>query len=155
VLVDGRFLLRGSIDLVETRPGSDLVRITDHKTGRDRTTPKTVIGGGSILQPIVYGLAVESILKRPVTAGRLFYCTAPGGFTERIIPLTDTNRRAALEALEIVDRAIELGFLPAAPSERACTWCDFRMVCGPHEAAHAARKPVEPLGDLHALREKP
>jgi RecB family exonuclease len=155
VLIDGRFLLRGSIDLVETRPDSELVRVTDHKTGRDRTTPKTVIGGGSILQPIVYGLAVESILKKSVTAGRLFYCTAPGGFTERIIPLSEINRRSALEALEIVDRAIELGFLPAAPSERACTWCDFRMVCGPHEAAHAARKPAEPLGDLHALREKP
>ena len=35
--------------------------------------------------------------------------------------------------LTIVDRAVEQGFLPAAPAERACTWCDFRPVCGPRE----------------------
>ncbi len=53
---------------------------------------------------------------RPVTSGRLFYCTAAGGFTDHEIPINDANRRAGLEALEIVDRAIELGFLPAAPA---------------------------------------
>ena len=87
VLVDGRFLLRGSVDLVETRPGSQELRITDHKTGRNRTTPRTVIGGGGTLQPVLYGLVVEETLKRPVVAGRLFYCTAAGGFAEHVIPL--------------------------------------------------------------------
>jgi ATP-dependent helicase/nuclease subunit B len=155
ILIDGRFLLRGSVDVVETRRGSQELRVTDHKTGRDRTTPKTVIGGGSILQPVVYGLAVEKILDRPVAAGRLFYCTAPGGFMERVIPLDETSRRAGIVALEIIDRAIELGFLPPAPADRACTWCDFRTVCGPDEARHVARKPADPLGDLNALREMP
>ncbi|HEX2455783.1 MAG TPA: PD-(D/E)XK nuclease family protein [Vicinamibacterales bacterium] len=155
VLIDGRFLLRGSVDLVETRPGSQELRITDHKTGRNRTTPRTVIGGGGTLQPVVYGLVVEETLKRPVTAGRLFYCTAAGGFAEHVIPLSAVNRRAGVEALEIVDRAIELGFLPAAPAERACAWCDFRPVCGPDEPKHAARKPADLLGDLAALREMP
>jgi hypothetical protein len=155
VLIDGRFLLRGSIDVVETRRDSREIRVTDHKTGRDRTTPRTIIGGGSVLQPVIYGLAVEKILDRPANAGRLFYCTAPGGFTERIIPLTEINRRAGLEALEIIDRAVELGFLPPAPAERACAWCDFRTVCGPDEPRHVARKPSEPLADLAALREMP
>ena len=90
-----------------------------------------------------------------MVSGRLFYCTAAGGFTEHEIPLNDANRRAGLEALEIVDRAIELGFLPPAPAARACTWCDFRAVCGPDEARRVARKPPEPLGDLLALRAKP
>ncbi len=40
------------------------------------------------------------------------------------------------------------GFLPAAPAERACTWCDFRSICGPDEARHVARKAADPLGDL-------
>jgi RecB family exonuclease len=155
VLIDGRFLLRGSVDVVETRHGTQELRVTDHKTGRDRTSPKTVIGGGSVLQPVIYGLAVEKILGRPVVAGRLFYCTAPGGFTERIIPLSESGRRAGIAALEIVDRAIELGFLPPAPADRACTWCDFRAVCGPDEPRHLARKPTDPLGDLDALREMP
>jgi len=155
VTIDGRFVLRGSVDVVETRPGSQELRITDHKTGRNRTTPRTVIGGGGTLQPILYGLVVEETLKRPVVAGRLFYCTAAGGFAEHVIPLSAANRRSGVEALEIVDRAIELGFLPAAPSERACTWCDFRAVCGPDEPKHVARKPADLLGDLTALREMP
>ena len=155
VTVDGRFRLRGSVDVIETRDGSREVRITDHKTGRNRTTAKTIVGGGATLQPVVYGLAVETILDRPVTGGRLFFCTAAGGFTEHPVPLSDANRRAGLEVLEIVDRAVELGFLPPAPAERACTWCDFRPVCGPDEAEHVKRKPAELLADLIALRAMP
>ena len=153
VLVDGRFLLRGSVDLIETQ-GGDL-RITDHKTGKNRTTWKTVIGGGAILQPVLYGLAVERALDKTVKAGRLFYCTSAGSFTDHPIPLNEQNRRAGLEALEIVDRAIELGFLPAAPGERACAWCDFLSICGPDERARVSQKIPEKLGDLDALREKP
>jgi CRISPR/Cas system-associated exonuclease Cas4 (RecB family) len=155
VTIDGRFVLRGSIDVVETRDGSEDVRITDHKTGRNRTTPRTVIGGGATLQPVIYGLAVEKLLGRPVSGGRLFYCTAAGGFTDHPVPLSDGNRRAGLEALEIIDRAIELGFLPPAPEERACTWCDFRPVCGPDEPLHLRRKPADSIGDLTALRAMP
>jgi CRISPR/Cas system-associated exonuclease Cas4 (RecB family) len=153
VLIDGRFRLRGSVDLVEAGHGK--LRVTDHKTGRNRTTWKTVIGGGSILQPVLYGLAVEQALHQPVAAGRLFYCTSAGNFTDHPIPLNEQNRRAGLEALEIIDRAIELGFLPAAPAERACTWCDFRPVCGPDERSRVSRKVQEKLGDLDALREMP
>jgi ATP-dependent helicase/nuclease subunit B len=155
VMIDGRFVLRGSIDVIETRDGSDEVRITDHKTGRNRTTPRTVIGGGATLQPVIYGLAVEQLLARPVTGGRLFYCTAAGGFTDHPVPLSEANRRAGLEALEIIDRAIELGFLPPAPAERACTWCDFRPVCGPDELLHLRRKPADSIADLTSLRGMP
>jgi ATP-dependent helicase/nuclease subunit B len=155
VTIDGRFRLRGSVDLVELQQGGGQVRVTDHKTGKNRTTPRTVIGGGATLQPVLYGMAIEQILSKPVVSGRLFYCTAAGGFAEHEIPLNDANRRAGLVALEIVDRAIELGFLPPAPAPRACTWCDFRAVCGPDEEKHVARKPVDLLGDLIALREMP
>ena len=155
MLVDGRFRLRGSVDLIEQKRGSTMLRVTDHKTGKNRTTWKTVIGGGAILQPVLYSLAVQEALGGPVTSGRLFYCTAPGGFTDHEIPINEQNRRAGLEALEIIDRAIELGFLPAAPNRGACTWCDFRPVCGPHEELRVAHKMAEKLGDLAALREKP
>jgi CRISPR/Cas system-associated exonuclease Cas4 (RecB family) len=155
VTIDNRFILRGSVDLIETRADSPQLRITDHKTGRNRTNPRTVIGGGGTLQPVIYGLVVEKILERPVKESRLFFSTAAGGFAEHPVELSDSNRRAGLAALEIVDRAIELGFLPPAPAERACTWCDFRSVCGPDEPRHVARKMGEPLGDLHALREMP
>ena len=155
VVVDGRFKLRGSIDLVEQKHGAQSYRVTDHKTGKNRTTWKTVIGGGAILQPVLYSLAAEQALDAPVTSGRLFYCTAPGGFTDHEIPINEANRRAGLEALEIIDRAIELGFLPAAPAPRACAWCDFRPVCGPHEEQRVAVKPADKLGDLETLRDMP
>ncbi len=155
VTIDGRFRLRGSVDLVELQEGGAQVRVTDHKTGKNRSTPRTVIGGGGTLQPVLYGMAIEAALAKPVVSGRLFYCTTAGGFTEHEIPLSEPNRRAALEALEIVDRAIELGFLPPAPAPRACTWCDFRAVCGPDEEKHVGRKSADLLGDLTALRGMP
>ncbi len=155
VTIDGRFRLRGSVDLVETQNNGALIRITDHKTGKNRSKPRMVIGGGSTLQPVLYGMAIEEVFAKPVVSGRLFYCTAPGGFTEHEIPLTEANRRAALEALEIIDRSISLGFLPPAPASRACTWCDFRVVCGPGEERRTSRKPADALGDLTALREMP
>ena len=155
VLLDGRFKLRGSIDLIEQRVATSSLRVTDHKTGKNRTTWKTVIGGGGTLQPVLYSLAVRQALGAEVTSGRLYYCTAPGGFTEHEIPINEANTRLGLEALEIVDRAIELGFLPAAPQEGACSWCDFRPVCGPHEERRVAGKSPEKLGDLTALRDKP
>jgi hypothetical protein len=153
VTIDGRFKLRGSVDLIETQ--GDALRVTDHKTGKNRTTWKTVIGGGAILQPVLYALAVEQALAKPVNVGRLFYCTAAGGFTDHPIPVNEQNRRSGIEALEIIDRAIELGFLPAAPGDRACTWCDFLPVCGPDESRRVRHKSPDKLGDLEALREKP
>jgi ATP-dependent helicase/nuclease subunit B len=155
VLIDGRFLLRGSVDLVERRRSDGLLRVTDHKTGKNRTTERTIIGGGAILQPVLYSVAVESVLGAPVGFGRLFYCTAAGAFTDHPIALNDGNRRAGLEALEIVDRAIELGFLPPAPQPRACNWCDFRPVCGPHEERRIKNKPPDRLGDIVMLRSRP
>ena len=104
---------------------------------------------------MLYSVAVTQALDSPVTSGRLFYCTAAGGFTDHEIPINDANRQAGLEALQIVDRAVELGFLPAAPDTRACVWCDFRVVCGPHEEQRVRMKSADRLGDLGALRQMP
>ncbi|HEX2444993.1 MAG TPA: PD-(D/E)XK nuclease family protein [Vicinamibacterales bacterium] len=155
VTVDGRFLLRGSIDLLEERGGERELRITDHKTGKARVGDRAIIDGGRVLQPVLYGMVVESALGKPVVSGRLYYCTSAGGFTEHEIPLNERSRRAAVEALEIVDRAVELGFLSPAPAERACAWCDFRPVCGPNEEMRVRRKSQDALGDLIALRSMP
>ena len=153
VRLDGRFLLHGSIDLVEEKGGA--LRVTDHKTGKYRGKERMVIGGGRTLQPVLYSLALEAALDRPVVEGRLYYCTTDGGFKETTIPMTDMTRRAGLEALEIIDRAVETGFLPPAPDEGACTWCDFRPVCGSAIERRSRRKAQEPLADLVALRRKP
>ena len=129
-----------------------MFRVTDHKTGKNRSTPDLVIGGGTVLQPVLYSAAVGEGLKKKVTAGRLFYCTTAGGFFPHPISINDYTKGQGVQALEIVDRAVEQGFLVAAPAERACTWCDFRPVCGPREEERVKRKAKDRLADLDALR---
>ena len=157
VTLDGRWKLHGVVDLVERRRDADELRVTDHKTGGNWTKPGMVVGGGEVLQPVLYALAVEAALKRPVTESRLFYCTAKGGFAERVVLLKEEAlnkaRRRGMEVLEIVDRAVEQGILPPAPRDGACRWCDFHEVCGPWEETRAKRK--GPIADLAALREIP
>ncbi len=156
VTIDGRFQLHGSIDLVEERAGTGELRVTDHKTGRYRGKDHMVIGGGEALQPVLYSLALEQATGRTVAEGRLYYATMAGGYQDVRIPLTPQARRMGVEVLEIIDRAVETGFLAPAPREHACTWCDFRPVCGPTAERRIGRfKSQEPLADLLALRRKP
>jgi CRISPR/Cas system-associated exonuclease Cas4 (RecB family) len=152
VTIDGRFILRGSVDLIERTADGTVLRVTDHKTGKNRSNRDLVIGGGAVLQPVLYSAAVEQGLGKTVAAGRLYYCTTAGGFAEHPIQINEYNRNQGLHALTIVDRAIEQGFLVAAPSDRACTWCDFRPVCGPREEERVKRKSGDRLADLEALR---
>jgi ATP-dependent helicase/DNAse subunit B len=148
------FLLRGSIDLVERRLHGPTLRITDHKTGRNRTSIATIVDGGRLLQPVLYSVALEALTGDTVVEGRLSFCTTAGNFTTHPIAIDDPTRRRGLEVLEIVDRAIEHGMLAARPGEfgshSACTYCDFVAVCGRDEARRTARKPMPP--DLEALR---
>lgn len=155
VLVDGRFPLRGAIDEVDVHRQTGVMRVTDHKTGKDRTKDTLVIAGGSVLQPLVYAAVVEAMLETPVGESRLFFCTSAGGFKQRPVMLTPSAKRMAVEALETIDRAIELGPLAPSPSEHSCTWCEFRPVCGPGEAQRVARKRQDLSADLVALRSRP
>ncbi|HEU4764650.1 MAG TPA: PD-(D/E)XK nuclease family protein, partial [Candidatus Eisenbacteria bacterium] len=144
--------LRGSVDLVERRADGAL-RVTDHKTGKARVDAGAVVWGGRTLQPLLYALAVEELLQGRVLSGRLYYCTSDGGFEERDIRLDEDNRAAARAAIGVIGRALEQGFLPAAPRPDACRWCDYRPVCGPNEEVRTARKTRERLEDLDYLRE--
>jgi ATP-dependent helicase/nuclease subunit B len=55
--------------------------------------------------------------------------------------LDERSRMAAKTVVETIDRALRDGFLPAAPVDRACTYCDYRSVCGPYENVRLKRKP--------------
>ena len=158
VTLDGRWLLHGVVDLIERRAGGEsagALRVTDHKAGRNRHPDRIVVRGGEVLQPVLYALAVEQALGRPVAESRLFFCTVGGNFSTRPVRLGDGERRRGIEVLEIIDRAIEAGSLLPAPRERACDWCDFKAVCGPSEEIRAGRKDPRPLADLRALRAMP
>ncbi len=157
IVIDGRYPIRGAIDLVEVHGALGSLRVTDHKTGRNRTTRGLVVGGGGTLQPIIYTLVAERLLERPVSYARLSFATTAGGFTEHPVSVRDEHRRAGVEVLEVIDRAVEAGALPQSPRKGACHWCDFRAVCGPLEERRAVHKNsrLGVLDDLAALRGMP
>ncbi len=152
VALEGGLSLRGSIDLVERDPGGR-IRVTDHKTGKVRAEKNFVIGGGKTLQPVLYALAAESVLSRPIYAGRLYYCTAAGGYEERVVEIDEQARAAARDFISIVKETVASGFFPAAPAERECEWCDYKHVCGPYEERRSSIKPKPRLAALMRLRE--
>ncbi len=154
VPLDGGLKLRGAIDLVERHRGGRL-RVTDHKTGKVRAKPGVVVGGGEILQPVLYALACERLLPDPVAEGRLYYCTTAGGYEDRVVPLDDASRAAARTVMQTLDGALRDGFLPAAPVARGCVYCDYRAVCGPYEEIRAKRKPQDAVAGLARLRSMP
>ena len=147
----------------------------------DKKLPVTeipvVIGGGQLLQPVFYALAAEQLFveapsgtprieprsdsagnvgkvlaPKAVRSGRLFYCTQKGGYEVVEVELDQKARDAAREVIQVVDGAIEEGFLPAAPLPGACKFCDYQRVCGPNEELRTGRKPKKRLEALTQLR---
>jgi ATP-dependent helicase/DNAse subunit B len=154
VILDG-IRLRGSIDLIERHSSTDLLRVTDHKTGRAPKDRPQYVGGGAILQPLLYAHAAETLLGQSVDSGRLFFCTQRGDFSTIDIPQNDQSRQRLRRVLEVIDRSIEAGFLPAAPQNGACALCDYSAVCGPYEETRVKRKPTERLDPLIEIRHSP
>jgi superfamily I DNA/RNA helicase len=156
-VVDGRFNLRGSIDMIERHRKTGFLRVTDHKTGRNRTREgQTIVDGGRILQPVLYGLALQALEpEQTVFSGRLFYCTHAGDYRSYEIPLMGEAPALGREVLAIIDRAIERGTLAARPAPDACTYCDFQVVCGRREVARTRDKDAALFADLDALRKMP
>ena len=142
-------------DLVERHTTSRALRVTDHKTGKNRTAVTTTVDGGRTLQPVLYSLVVEEMTHEPVTAGRLYYCTQAGGFTSHTVQLDPIARKTGLHALEVIDRGVELAFLAASPARGACEYRDYRTVCGSLEEKRAGKKNKGLLADLLALRDLP
>jgi len=152
VTLPGGYRFHGYVDLIERRAEGPELRVTDYKTGANRTEEGMIFGGGEVLQPVLYGLAVEAALHEHVGEGRLYFCTSVGGFRDRVVTLHDLTRQRGRLLLETVNRAIERPFLAPAPKEKACARCDFQQVCGPMEERRLAGKNADPLDDLNTLR---
>jgi CRISPR/Cas system-associated exonuclease Cas4 (RecB family) len=154
VLPEG-WQLRGSIDLVEIATTGQQVRIRDYKTGKNKTKANLVIGSGEVLQPLLYALAAEQLLGQPASEGQLWFATAKSSFTHRSVLLNTDTRRDIADVLSIIDVAVREGTLGAAPCKDACTYCDYRSVCGPYEETRLKKKHSNDIAQLRALREKP
>ena len=152
ILLDG-FHLRGSIDLVEAHATLRGFRVIDHKTGRPPEPAPVAVGGGEVLQPLLYALAAEQMLGGPVQSSVLYYCTHRGDYTLHPVYVGEDARAAIGEVLTTIDLALEKGFLPAAPRRKACEFCDYRPVCGPYEEERTGRKEQASLEPLFHLRQ--
>ena len=147
--------VRGSIDLVERHAARDVLRVTDHKTGKAPQSRPQYVGGGATLQPLLYALAAEQLLGKPVESGGLFFCTQRGDFARVDIPVAEEARDRLKRILNIVDQSIGEGFLPAAPQTGACDLCDYRPVCGPYEEQRVRKKEPGRLDPLVEIRHQP
>ena len=147
--------LRGSVDLVEENTDNGSLRITDHKTGKPPEQRPAYVGGGSVLQPLLYSLAMEQLLDKPVAYSRLSYCTQRGQYREDQITVNDAARDRILMVVEVISGAVQNGFLPAAPKKDACGYCDYRPVCGPYEEQRSGKKQQAALEALVDMRRIP
>jgi CRISPR/Cas system-associated exonuclease Cas4 (RecB family) len=148
-------LLRGSVDLVERSAKRGVLRVVDHKTGRAPQAEIGYVAGGTILQPLLYAMAVERLLGTPVESGVLSFCTQRGGYQDIRIDATPLARQRVDQALRLVGAGIEGGFLPAAPNPGACQYCDYTRVCGPYEEQRVRKKAAGRLEQLTELRKMP
>ena len=46
------------------RADVDVLRVTDHKTGKNRSNHDLIVGGGAVLQPVLYSVAIEQGLGK-------------------------------------------------------------------------------------------
>ncbi len=156
-LADSGVRLRGSIDLVERNTTTRILRITDHKTGKPPASIPLYVGGGRLLQPLLYGLAAGQLLGAAVESGRLFYATQQGGYQHALIPVNEKSRAFLTKLLSNIDGAIAAGFLPPHPQKDGCEFCDYRVVCGPYEELRTARHKdrrddrLDPLIEIRAM----
>ena len=153
--IDGGWRLHGAVDAIDVATDGSALRITDYKTGSNRFPRESVLAGGRMLQPMLYALAVEEMLHRPVRQARLDFCTTRGGFTTLPVDIGPYQRSQAALALDIIKGAITKGLLHPVPLDGACAFCDFRSVCGPTEQRRwhvKDRAPLEPLFELRGLQ---
>ena len=105
------------------------------------------------MQPLLYAEAAEVLLRKIPDQSRLFYCTETGGYRLVEIPINEESRGAIQRVVNLIDQSISRGFLPAAPRNNACQYCDYHVVCGPYEESRTQRKAEDALLSVKELRQ--
>ena len=95
------------------------LRVTDHKTGLNRTAAGLVVGKGEALQPVLYGLAVEQIFGQPVAESRLVLLHAGRRVLRARRPDDGAGARAAASRSLDADRPRHRAGLPSAGASPA------------------------------------
>jgi ATP-dependent helicase/nuclease subunit B len=139
------FKLRGFIDRID-RTGPGTFRIVDYKTGSYRDFEDfEAFGRGRRIQPALYALAAEEILKKEgadtaphVTESGYFFPTRRGEGREIMVGKFD--RQKFRELLADLLALIAGGYFVTTTRDE-CGFCDFAPVCG--DAFKRRREKVE------------
>ena len=127
VTIDGGFRLRGAVDLIEEH--RDDQGAARHRS-QDRSQARPDREGHHRRRRSAAAGAVRDGDRGRAAAGRLAGAAVllhGGGELFRAPDSAErTTRAAGIEVLQVIDRAVEGGFLAAAPTEDACDRCDFR-----------------------------
>ena len=91
--------------------------MTDHKTGRRQTESRKSSSRRSRIAAVLYAMAWSSA-EEAVAQGPFVLLHVRRSFTEHPIPSQREARKAGLEVLQVIDRAIEKGFSAASPPRR-------------------------------------
>jgi len=82
------------------------------------------------------------------------FSTQRGGYQSFECKVDDRGIRELQVVLTTIDRMIEGGFLPAAPQQKACEFCDYQTTCGPREGIRVAKKNRDELDPLNDIRSR-
>ncbi len=159
----GELALSGRMDLLE-RNGAGEYRVVDFKTVGSRSSVparKNVLDGGASLQLHLYArhlrARADALPEDARVSGAYVYVTEEEGVVESARSCEDIEGRMAdVDALldYFLASAGEGRFFPT-PSNDACRYCDYKLLCGPDRAERAKRKEGTPeVSELLALREK-
>jgi RecB family exonuclease len=142
VVAPGRLLLRGKIDRIDQAEDGTF-HVWDYKTGSAYSVQEGKgLRGGRQAQPALYAMAVEALLARAGTPGRVstsgYFFPGVKGEGQRI-----TVRVDAAETRDALSRLLDLaaaGLFPHAVSKEDCRFCEFDAICGGAERAAARGK---------------
>jgi hypothetical protein len=127
-LQSGTLSLSGRLDRLDVLPDGSFV-VTDYKTGKiDGYSPKELKSLSQKLQWALYSLAVQKIMDAPVQSFEYFFPSARGGGVVRSVgPLSEMELRPVIERLV---ETYNSGYFIQAANDSACSYCDFKRVCG-------------------------
>jgi RecB family exonuclease len=140
----GSFRLAGRIDRID-RVGRGRYRVVDYKTGNYKTYDSLVrFGKGELLQPALYAIAAEVILKRlgideaPAVVESGYYFPTRRGEGKEIM-IKDIDRQALGKLLVGLLAALREGRFVVNPAAN-CDYCPYTPVCGAAAALDRAKK---------------
>lgn len=142
------FPVRGVIDRVDKNGEGDLV-IVDYKTGSTyayRKDPKKgPFRGGRSLQPAIYGVAANRLVKGAVAAFEYLFPTAKG--RNQVVRYDAAELKAAEEVIGSLLSHPAAGHFPPTSSPDDCKLCDFRDICRVRDNRFEKGAPISPRAD--------